>query len=108
MTTSAMSKEKRDSLRIVASFKVEMTNPEVGTILTKTRDISDGGAFVFTQEGSCPKLNTRIKLRVLGLPGEEASPVESEVVRIESDGIGVKFISEEPELDDDDLEFLNS
>ncbi len=89
-----MPDEKRDSPRIPANLKVEMTDPKKGTVLTKTRDISDRGAFVLTDEETCPELRARIKLRVLGLPGESPEPVESEVVRIETEGVGVKFLLE--------------
>lgn len=103
-----MGKDKRASPRIPAKFKVEMSHPELGTVTTKTRDISDRGAFVFTEENNSPVISERIHLKVIGLPGEAATPVESEVVRVETEGIGVRFVMEEPHLDEDDEEFLNS
>jgi hypothetical protein len=103
-----MGKDKRSSPRISASFKVEMSHPELGTVLTKTRDISDRGAFVFTEQDASPDIKERVQLKVLGLPGEPASPVESEVVRVEYEGVGLKFVLEERNDDEDDEEFLNS
>ena len=85
----------------MASFKVELTHPEMGTVITKTRDLSDGGAFVFTSEDQIPQVNSRIRLKVIGLPGEPAKPLESEVVRVEDEGIGVRFIIGEIEADVD-------
>lgn len=103
-----MGKDKRASPRIPAKFNVELSHPELGTLFTKTRDISDQGAFVFTEQSTSPDVNERVHLKVIGLPGEEASPVESEVVRVETEGIGLKFVNEEHDLDEDDEEFLNS
>lgn len=103
-----MGKDKRASPRIPAKFKVELSHPQIGTVLTKTRDISDRGAFVFTEKDHSPEVKERVQLKVLGLPGEEANPVESEVVRVEQEGIGVKFVAESEELDEEDEEFLNS
>ena len=105
-----MGKDNRSSARMPAKFKVEMTHPEHGSVLTNTRDISDRGAFVLTEDEDWPDLQERVKIKVIGLPGEEPSPVESEVVRRENEGVGVKFLTDEDEaeLDDDDEEFLNS
>lgn len=109
-----MGKDKRASPRIPAKFTVELSHPEIGKVFTKTRDISDRGAFVFTEKDNSPEVKERIQLKVLGLPGEEANPVESEVVRVEIEGIGVKFVDDKDKpddqngLDEDDEEFLNS
>ncbi len=108
---SPMSEDKRNSPRIKAAFQVELTHPELGVIKTKTRDISENGAFVIVNEDSTPELHMKVHIRVLGLPGEPGAPVESEVVRIEHEGVGVKFIRDDnaDELesenteDDDDL-----
>lgn len=102
-----MGKNKRSVPRLNANLKVEMTHPDLGTVVTKTRDLSEKGAFVFTQEECIPQLNSRIHLKVLGLPGEATSPVESEVVRVEDEGIGVRFIIEDYAVDEDDEEFLS-
>jgi len=99
-----MSRDKRKSPRIKASFQVELTHPELGAIKTKTRDISELGAFVIVDEDSTPELHMKVHIRVLGLPGEPGTPVESEVVRIEHEGIGLKFIRD----GDDSCELENS
>ncbi len=105
-----MAEDKRNSPRIKASFQVELTHPELGTIKTKTRDISENGAFVIVNEDQTPELHMRVSIRVLGLPGEPGAPVESEVVRIEHEGVGIKFIQEnqsESEVEEDlDDEYL--
>ncbi|OZG72555.1 hypothetical protein BTA51_15680 [Hahella sp. CCB-MM4] len=103
-----MAEDKRNSPRIKASFQVELTHPEFGTIKTKTRDISENGAFVIVNEEQTPELHMRVSIRVLGLPGEPGAPVESEVVRIEHEGVGVKFIQDDQEELEDDMddEFL--
>ncbi|WP_157496795.1 PilZ domain-containing protein [Hahella ganghwensis] len=106
---SIMTQDKRSSPRIKASFQVELTHPDLGTIKTKTRDISENGAFVIVNEENTPELHMRVSIRVLGLPGEPGAPVESEVVRIEHEGVGVKFIQDddgELEEQDADDEFL--
>ena len=101
-----MSEERRVAKRIPSRFKVEMTHPTLGTMLTQTRDISEQGAFILTHSGTNLPLNTKITLRVIDLPGPPAEPVESEVVRIEKEGVGVKFLvgAEEDPAPDEPLE----
>jgi len=102
-----MERNKRTVPRLVAHLRVEMTHPDLGTVVTNTKDLSEKGAFVFTRQECIPELNSRIHLKVLGLPGEATSPVESEVVRVEDEGIGVRFIVEKCNAQEEDEEFLH-
>ncbi|WLQ14826.1 PilZ domain-containing protein [Hahella aquimaris] len=87
-----MSREKRSSPRIKANFRVELSSPQLGIIETRTRDVSEGGAFVIIAEETTPELHMKVQIRVLDLPGEPGQSVESEVVRIENEGVGLRFI----------------
>ncbi|WP_369601534.1 PilZ domain-containing protein [Hahella sp. SMD15-11] len=90
--TLSKDQESRRSPRIKATFKVELSHPELGVLVSRTRDISEGGAFVILNESISPTLHMRIRIRVIGLPMGAGEPVESEVIRIEDEGIALKFV----------------
>lgn len=89
---STPQQNQRKSPRIKASFRVELSHPELGTITSRTRDISESGAFVILNEAVTPSLHMHIHIRVIGLPTGNGDKVESEVVRVEDEGIALKFL----------------
>lgn len=92
-----MTSEQRKHPRIPAAFSVELVAPD-GTTTAKTRDISDGGAFViFREEDLTPDMHMRLTVRVMGLPTGPGDPIECEVVRKEGEGVGLRFVKNEGE-----------
>lgn len=90
-----MASDKREHPRMQAAFQVELSLGEDQTVLSKTRDISEGGAFVITKEQDIsPELHMRLTVRVMGLPTGPGEPVQCEVVRLEEEGCGVRFLSD--------------
>ena len=73
--------------------EVKLAHPEVGEQHSHTRDISEGGAFVFNDGLTMPKIGDVIDVQVQGLPGEAAPIVPMRVVRIDKEGIGLAFIN---------------
>ncbi|BFM17678.1 hypothetical protein R50073_38610 [Maricurvus nonylphenolicus] len=87
-----MTDNKRHSPRTPMVTRIRITNPQVGEVITKTRDISDSGVFVVMEGSDVPPIGTVVEGQVLGLPGGEAPIVTMEVVRVEPGGIGLKFL----------------
>lgn len=85
--------EERSSPRIPMKARVKVSHPSIGEVLVDTRDISDGGVFLLTEdiEIDMPPLGTIVEGQVQGMA--EAAPVlKMEIVRAEPAGLGLRFI----------------
>tara|TARA_R110000850_G_scaffold145385_3_gene267393 strand:- start:3104 stop:3316 length:213 start_codon:yes stop_codon:yes gene_type:complete len=67
---------------------------ELGEMLVKTRDLSDGGVFVLLDPEQAPPIGSFVTGQIQGLV-EDAPIVEMEVVRAEPDGIGLRFVTQD-------------
>lgn len=78
---------------------VRLHHPELGDIVTHTRDISDGGAYVVHSDGQAlPTPGEIVEVQVQDLGGGDAPRVPMRVVRSDADGIGLQFLDGEDEL----------
>lgn len=73
--------------------QVKVSHPAIGEILVNTRDISDGGVFILTEDIEMPPMGTILMGQVQGMP-VEAPIVKMQIVRIEPSGVGLKFITD--------------
>jgi PilZ domain len=87
-----MTDNKRDSLRTPMVTRIRISHPQVGEVVTKTRDISDSGVFVVMDDQDIPDIGSKVEGQVLGLPMGDGPVVAMEVVRIEPGGVGLKFL----------------
>lgn len=83
--------ELRRHVRTNFSCRIKITHESIGEIQVKTRDISDGGVFVVLEPEQIPPIGTRLTGQVQGLM-EDAPILELEVVRVESTGVGLRFV----------------
>jgi c-di-GMP-binding flagellar brake protein YcgR len=86
--------ELRRHVRTNFSCRIKITHASIGEIQVKTRDISDGGVFVVLEPEQIPPIGTRLTGQVQGLM-EDAPILELEVVRVESTGVGLRFVQED-------------
>lgn len=57
-----------------------------------TRDISDNGVFLLYGPEPYPPVGAQISIKVLNnVAGEEPPWVDGEIVRVDNDGMGVRF-----------------
>jgi len=92
--------DSRQHPRIQLPFEVELAHPSIGKIRRVARDFSAGGVFVATDPCDL-KPGAKIKLTVLSAALVESTPtptIDMEVVRIASDGIGLKFVNSTSEF----------
>lgn len=62
--------------------------------ILRTRDLSDGGVFVLSDERTCPAPGTVIEIRLTGLvDGQDPPVVRAKVVRVTPDGMAIAFVS---------------
>lgn len=58
-----------------------------------TRDISDNGVFLLYGPEPYPAVDTKISIKVLNsMAGEDPPWVDGEIVRIDAEGMGVRFL----------------
>lgn len=83
--------EQRRHLRTPLACRIKITHETIGELVVKTRDISDGGVFVILDPKDIPAVGTIVTGQVQGLM-DEAPVLAMEVVRIESEGVGLRFV----------------
>ena len=71
---------------------VKVTHPSIGDVTVSTRDISDGGLFLLTEEIPMPPVGTIVEGQVQGM-GEAAPILKMQIVRLEPAGVGLKFVN---------------
>ena len=86
-----MSKDLRQYVRTSLTSKVKLTHHDTGTIEVKTKDISDGGIYVLSAMSDLPPVGSQVKVQLIDTPFE-APVLDMILVRIEPDGIGLKFL----------------
>lgn len=83
---------RRRAVRTPFKSRIRISHESFGSIETYTRDISDTGVFLSLDGEFYLDLGSVISAQVVGLPGGEAPELKMEVVRVEGDGAGLKFI----------------
>jgi len=84
---------KRQHVRTAVSIKVRIWHDSIGSVVLATRDVSDGGVFLVTEGTEIPPVGTILEGQVQG-PVDDLPIVRMEVVRVESRGIGLRFVTE--------------
>ena len=84
--------DKRDDHRTPMRVQVKVSHPSIGDIRVCTRDISDGGIFLLTEDIQMPPMGSIVLGQVQGMP--DAPILKMEIVRIEPAGIGLKFLND--------------
>lgn len=83
--------ENRRYIRTPMKCQLKVWHELFGELVVSTRDISDGGVFLLTEQIEMPPVGEVLKGQVQGL-ATAAPVVEMRIVRVESTGIGLKFI----------------
>jgi len=89
-----VSKEKRLHRRKLMNARVLLLHPEIGEYQTYTHDISDGGVFVLLQNTPDLPPGTELDMHLLD-SGQPEFLFKMQVARIETFGLGLKFLGYE-------------
>ena len=73
----------------------------MGDLKLHTGDISDGGAYIFTEGNSLPKVGELVSVQVQGMGSGEAPVQNMRIVRIDKEGIGLEFVNEDADSGDE-------
>lgn len=84
--------DKREHTRTPMTCRIKIQCPVNGEMMVKTRDISDGGVFVLLDGQEIPPIGTIVSGQVQGLM-DDAPVLDMEVVRMEPEGIGLRFVN---------------
>ena len=84
-------RDQRKFQRTRLKCRVKVTHKDLGEIEVNSRDISDGGIFLVTNDMEMPPLGTIVEGQVQGLM-DDAPLVEMEIVRVETTGVGLRFV----------------
>ncbi len=83
--------DKREHIRTPMMCRIRISHETLGDLEVKTRDVSDGGVFVILDPDQVPPVGSVVTGQVQGLM--EAAPIlQMEVVRVEPQGVGLKFL----------------
>lgn len=83
---------QRKHPRLPLPMKVEVSVEGQGAVITKTRDMSDGGVFLETHADLVLQAGTQLTIKVIEtMQGGEASEIPATVVRVAADGVAVRF-----------------
>ncbi len=83
--------DKREHIRTPMNCRIRIADKTLGELEVKTRDVSDGGVFVILDPDQMPPIGSIVTGQVQGLM--EAAPIlQMEVVRVEPQGVGLKFL----------------
>lgn len=79
--------------RLPLRCKFKIWSDSIGEAIVTTRDVSDGGLFLITDNIPALPVGTILQGQVQGMMAD-APVVTMEVVRVEDSGIGLKFLSD--------------
>ena len=84
---------KRKHPRVPLNVDIKISHPDVGEMIVKTKNFSDGGLFILVDPAAMPPIGEIIQGQVQAEFGD--FPVVSmKIVRTEDDGLGLQFIED--------------
>jgi PilZ domain len=87
------SNEGRDSIRTKLRAEVKFSHPEVGDLKLHTENISNSGAYILAEGHPLPRVGELVAVQVQGIGAGEAPTVTMRIVRLDNDGMGLEFVS---------------
>ena len=88
-----MSANQRKHPRTPMKCRIRISHPLVGELVAQTRDLSDGGVYVRHERLLMLQPGDRVTGQVQDLP-MEAPILDMEVMRVDSEGVGLRFLRE--------------
>jgi len=87
--------EQRKHPRTALALEVKISHQAMASVVLLTRDISESGVFVVTDgTAALPPVGSVVEGQVQG-EMEDPPLVRMEVMRIEPDGVGLRFLTDD-------------
>jgi len=91
--------EQRRHPRTALALEVKISHESMESVVLVTRDISESGIFIVTDDVALPPIGVVLEGQVQG-EMEDPPIVQMEVVRIEPNGVGLRFIEDRETTED--------
>lgn len=85
--------ERREHPRIPLRVKIKIAHPDFGEKVVLTKNFSEGGLFIIVKPTDLPPPGSIVKGQIQDLP-EDAPVVDMRIVRVEQDGVGLQYLSD--------------
>jgi len=86
--------EQRKHPRTALALEVNISHESMESVVLVTRDISESGIFIVADDAEIPPIGAVVQGQVQG-EMDDPPTVQMEVVRIEPDGMGLRFVIDE-------------
>ena len=87
-----MSEEKRHFIRTEFPASALLTHQDIDDVILKVRDVSEGGIYLETGVNTILPVGSLVKIQVVN-DEVETPVVDMEIVRVDSEGMGLMFIT---------------
>jgi len=84
---------KRRHSRVPLNVEVKISHPDIGELIVKTRNLSDGGLFIVADPTAMPPIGEIVHGQVQAESGD-FPVVPMKIVRTEDDGLGLQFVED--------------
>lgn len=88
-----MSSNQRQFPRTPMKCRIRISHDSLGNVFAQTRDLSDGGVYIYIKHAELATLKPGMvvsgQVQDLPIPAPE---LELEVVRVDTDGAGFRFV----------------
>ncbi|HLD68619.1 MAG TPA: PilZ domain-containing protein [Pseudomonas sp.] len=85
--------QQRKHPRTPMKCRIKVTHASFGELIAMTRDLSNGGVYIKHTDLVDLSLGTRLSGQVQDLP-IEAPVLQMEIMRVDTEGAGLRFIEE--------------
>ena len=84
---------RREHIRHPVTVDIKISHPDIGEVLVKTKNISDGGVFIIVDKTEMPPIGSIVQGQVQG-EVDDLPVVTMKIVRTEKEGMGLQFIED--------------
>ena len=84
---------QRKHKRVPLDVEVKISHPDIGEIIVKTKNLSDGGLFILVDPITMPPIGEIVQGQVQGEFGD-FPVVTMKIVRTEDEGLGLQFVED--------------
>jgi hypothetical protein len=85
--------DRREHTRHPLIVDIKISHPDIGELIVKTKNISDGGVFILVEPTNMPPLGEIVQGQVQG-EVDDLPVVSMKIVRTEKDGLGLQFLED--------------
>ncbi len=74
------------------SATIEVSHPDIGKVMMKMQELTDKGIYILCEDVPIPPIGSIVQVQLQGM-AEEAPIVDMEVITVEPDRVGLRFVN---------------